>query len=140
MNATPTPQQAADLLAQAEANRSQARTGDAWPIVLLLFVLSAGLSVGLVAFGLIADTTTQLIIAGAGLAWLIPALVVYLFKALSWSRRSTVTLFSWLGVILIAFIGGVITDSFAAATPVPFIAAGLLWVAAPVFSLLALRR
>lgn len=83
MNANPTPQQAADLLSQVEANQSQARGGDAWPLVTLLFVLSAGLSVGLMAIGIIDDNTTQLIIAGAGLSWIIPALVVYLVKALS---------------------------------------------------------
>lgn len=140
MNADPTPQQAADLINQVEANQSQARSGDAWPLVTLLFVLSAGLSVGLMAIGIIDDNTTQLIIAGAGLSWIIPALVVYLAKALSWSRRSTALLLTWLGVIIVAFIAGVMADSFAAGGPIPFIAAGLLWVAAPVFSLLALRR
>lgn len=139
MNASPTPQQAADLLNQVEANHSQARSGDAWPLVTLLFVLSAGLSVGLMAIGIIDDNTTQLIIAGAGLSWIIPALVVYLVNALSWSRRSTALLLTWLGVV-VAFIAGVMADSFAAGSPIPFIAAGLLWVAAPVFSLLALRR
>ena len=140
MDANPTPQQAADLLSQVEANQSQARSGDAWPLVTLLFVLSAGLSVGLMAVGIIDDNTTQLIIAGAGLSWLIPALVVYLVKALSWSRRSLAILLTWLGVIIVAFIVGVMADSFAAGGPIPFIAAGLLWVAAPVLSLLALRR
>ena len=140
MDANPTPQQAADLLSQVEANQSQARSGDAWPLVTLLFVLSAGLSVGLMAVGIIDDNTTQLIIAGAGLSWIIPALVVYLVKALSWSRRSLAILLTWLGVIIIAFIVGVMADSFAAGGPIPFIAAGLLWVAAPVLSLLALRR
>ena len=111
-----------------------------WPLVTLLFVLSAGLSVGLMAVGIIDDNTTQLIIAGAGLGWIIPALVVYLVKALSWSRRSLAILLTWLGVIMIAFVAGVMADSFAAGGPIPFIAAGLLWVAAPVFSLLALRR
>ena len=136
MDANPTPQQAADLLSQVEANQSQARSGDAWPLVTLLFVLS----VGLMAVGIIDDNTTQLIIAGAGLSWLIPALVVYLVKALSWSRRSLAILLTWLGVIIVAFVAGVMADSFAAGGPIPFIAAGLLWVAAPIFSLLALRR
>jgi hypothetical protein len=140
MNTTPTPEQANELLTQAEASQTQARTNDAWPLVTLFFILSAGLSVGLVAVGLIEDNTTQLIIAGAGLAWLIPALAVYLIKALSWSRRSTAVLIIWLAVIFIGFIGGVMADSFAASGPVPFFAAGLLWVAAPVFALLALRR
>lgn len=140
MNANPTPQQAADLLGQVEANQSQARSGDAWPLVTLLFVLSAGLSVGLTAIGIIEDNTTQLIIAGAGLSWLVPALVVYLVKALSWSRRSLAILLTWLGVIMIAFVAGVMADSFAASGPIPFITAGLLWFAAPIFSLLALRR
>jgi len=140
MNANPTPQQAADLLSQVEANQSQARGGDAWPLVTLLSVLSTGLSVGLMAIGIIEDNTTQLIVAGAGLSWLVPALVVYLVKALSWSRRSTALLLTWLGVIIVAFVAGVMADSFAAGGPIPFIAAGVLWVAAPVFSLLALRR
>ncbi|WP_169251553.1 hypothetical protein [Brevibacterium sp. 'Marine'] len=140
MNANPTPQQAADLLSQVEANQSQARGGDAWPLVTLLFVLSTGLSVGLMAIGIIDDNTTQLVVAGAGLSWIIPALVVYLVKALSWSRRSTALLLTWLGVIILAFVAGVMADSFAVGGPIPFIAAGLLWVAAPFFSLLALRR
>ncbi|WP_210604823.1 hypothetical protein [Brevibacterium oceani] len=140
MNTTPTPEQANELLAQAEASQTQARTNDAWPLVTLFFVLSAGLSVGLVAVGLIEDNTTQLIALGAGLAWLVPAMIVYLIKALSWSRRSTAVLIIWLAVIFIGFIGGVMADSLATSTPIPFIAAGLLWVAAPVFSLLALRR
>lgn len=140
MNTTPTPEQANELLAQAEASQTQARTNDAWPLVTLFFVLSAGLSVGLVAVGLIEDNTTQLIVLGAGLAWLVPAMIVYLIKALSWSRRSTAVLIIWLAVIFIGFIGGIMADSFAASSPVPFFAAGLLWVAAPVFALLALRR
>ena len=140
MNANPTPQQAADLLSQVEANQSQARGGDAWPLVTLLFVLSTGLSVGLMAIGIIDDNTTQLVVAGAGLSWIIPALVVYLVKALSWSRRSTALLLTWLGVIILALVAGVMADSFAAGGPLPFVAAGLLWVAAPLFSLLALRR
>jgi hypothetical protein len=140
MDTTPTPQQADDLLAQVEANKSRSRNDDAWPLVLLLFTLSTGLSVGLVAFGLIEDNATQLIIAGAGLVWIIPALVVYRIKALSWSRRSLVVFFAWLGVIMIAFIAGIVVDSVAPSSPVPFIAAGLLWVAAPVLSLLAMRR
>ncbi|MGZ1491742.1 hypothetical protein [Brevibacterium sediminis] len=140
MNTNPTPQQAADLLSQVEANQSRARGGDAWPLVTLLSVLSTGLSVGLMAIGIIEDNTTQLIVAGAGLSWLVPALVVYLVKALSWSRRSTALLLTWLGVIIVAFVAGVMADSFAAGGPIPFIAAGVLWVAAPVFSLLALRR
>ncbi|MGC2941917.1 hypothetical protein [Brevibacterium sp. FAM 24638] len=140
MNTTPTPEQANEFLAQAEASQTQARANDAWPLVTLFFALSAGLSVGLVAVGLIEDNTTQLIILGAGLAWLVPALVVYLVKALSWSRRSTAVLIVWLAVIFVGFIGGIMADSFAAGGPIPFFAAGLLWIAAPVFSLLALRR
>ncbi|UVI36992.1 hypothetical protein [Brevibacterium spongiae] len=92
------------------------------------------------AIGIIDDNTTQLVIAGVGLSWIVPALVVYLIKALAWSRRSTALLLTWLGVLIAAFVAGVMADSFAPSGPVPFIAAGLLWVAAPIFSLLALRR
>ncbi|WP_209325539.1 hypothetical protein [Brevibacterium renqingii] len=140
MDTTPTPDQAADLLAQVEANERHSRTGDAWPLVTLFFVLSAGLSVGLVAIGVIDDVPTQLIVFFAGLAWLGPALVVYLVKALSWSRRSGIVLFTWLGLILLGTLAGIIADSYATTTPVPYVAAGLLWFAAPVFSFLALRR
>jgi hypothetical protein len=44
---------------------------------MLLTSLTAGISVGLVAIGIIDDDTTQLIIFGAGLAWLVPAMIVY---------------------------------------------------------------
>lgn len=106
----------------------------------MLFVYSGALSVGLVAVGIIEDNTTQLIILGAGMAWLVPALVVYLAKALSWSRRSMVLLLTWLPLIFIISIGAVMVDSFLPDTWVPFVAAGLLWVTAPIMALISLRR
>lgn len=140
MNGNPTPQQANDLLAQVEANQTRARTNDAWPLVLLLTTLTAGTSVGLVAIGLVEDNTTQLLIFGAGLAWLIPALVVYTVKALSWSRRSTALLLIWLLTIMLAVFLGLIVDSVSSANWVPLATAGLLWLTAPVFAFLGLRR
>lgn len=137
---TPTPQQASELLSQVDASQARARVSDAWPLVTMLFVYSAALSVGLVAVGIIEDNTTQLIILGAGMAWLAPALVVYLAKALSWSRRSMVLLLTWLPLIFIIFIGAVMVDSFWPDTWVPFVAAGLLWVTAPTMALISLRR
>lgn len=137
---TPTPQQASELLSQVDATQGSARASDAWPLVTMLFVYSAALSVGLVAVGIIEDNTTQLIILCAGMAWLIPALVVYLAKALSWSRRSTVLLLTWLPLIFVFFLAAVMVDSFLPGTLVPFIAAGLIWVAAPIMALVGLRR
>lgn len=137
---TPTPQQADDLLSQVESSQKQARTADAWPLVSALFVMSAGVSVGLVGIGLIEDNTTQLIILGAGWAWLIPAMIVYLVKALSWSRRSMFLLLTWLPVYFIAFFVSVILDSFDPTSWVPFVAAGFLWVASPILALVGLRR
>ena len=140
MNDDPTPQQADALLTQVEANQAQARTNDAWPLVLLLTTLTAGISVGLVAIGLVEDNTTQLLIFGAGLAWLLPALVVYTVKALSWSRRSTALLLIWLLTIMLALFVGLIVDTVSSANWVPLATAGALWLAAPVFALLGLRR
>lgn len=139
MNTTPTPEQAAELLTQAEANERRSRTDDAWPLVLLLFTLSTAFSVALVAIGVI-DGDSELVVFFAALAWLIPAMIVYIVKALSWSRRMLGLLFTWLGVILFAAFAGLFGDSVLSAGWVPFAAAGLLWVAAPVFAFLTLRR
>src|SRR5699024_10844274 len=140
MNDGPTPQQAEALIAQVEANQAQTSTNDARPLVLLLTTLTAGISVGLVAIGLVEDNTTPLFIFGAGLAWLIPALIVYTVKALSWSRRSTVLLLIWLLTIMLALFVGLIVDTVSSANWVPLATAGALWLAAPAFALLGLRR
>lgn len=137
---TPTPQQATDLLAQIDSTQKQARTSDAWPLVILLIVLSAAASIGLFAIGVIADETLQLTLLAACAAWMIPAFVVYFTSALSWSRRSTLLLFTWLPVVAIAFIAGVVADSLTQGSWVALAAAGLIWVTAPVFALLGLRR
>lgn len=137
---TPTPQQATDLLSQVESNQTQARSSDAWPLVTLLFVYSATISVGIVAVGIIEDNTTQLIILGAGMAWLVPALIVYLVKALSWSRRSTILLFTWLPLTFVAFFTAIIVDSFVPNSWVPFAAAGFIWIISPIMALFGLRR
>ena len=139
MNTTPTPEQAAELLAQAETNERRSRTDDAWPLVLLLFALSTAFSVALVAIGVI-DGETELVVFFAALAWLVPAMIVYIAKALSWSRRMLAILFTWLGVILLAAFAGLFADSVLSAVWIPFAAAGILWVAAPVFAFLTLRR
>jgi hypothetical protein len=139
MNPTPTPEQAAELLAQAETNERRSRTDDAWPLVLLLFALSTAFSVALVAVGVI-DGDSELVVFFAALAWLVPAMIVYVVKALSWSRRMLGLLFTWLGVILVASFAGLFADTVLSAGWVPFAAAGLLWVAAPVFAFLTLRR
>ena len=137
---TPTPQQAEDLLSQIGANQQQARSNDAWPLVILLFVLSAAISVGLVGVGVIEDNTTQLIVLGAAGSWLIPAMIVYLINARSWSRRSTVLLVTWLPLALIGFFAAIIADSYNPTSWVPFVAAGFVWVASLVMALLGLRR
>ncbi|HCG56447.1 MULTISPECIES: hypothetical protein [Brevibacterium] len=137
---TPTPQQAKDLLSQVESNQTQARSSDAWPLVTMLFVYSAAVSVGIVAVGVIEDNTTQLIILGAGGAWLAPAIIVYVVKALSWSRRSTILLCTWLPLTFIAFSTALIVDSFTPSSWVPFAAAGFLWVISPIMALFGLRR
>ena len=137
---TPTPQQAEDLLSQVESKQTQARSSDAWPLVTMLFVYSAALSVGIVAIGVIEDNTTQLIVLGAGLAWLIPALLVYLVKALSWSRRSTLVLGIWLPLTFIALFTAIIVDWFTPTSWVPFAAAGFIWVVSPVMAFVGLRR
>lgn len=137
---TPTPQQAKDLLFQVESNQTQARSSDAWPLVTMLFVYSAAISVGIVAVGIIEDNTTQLIVLGAGGAWLAPAVIVYVVKALSWSRRSTVLLCIWLPLTLIAFFTAIIVDSFTPSSWVPFAAAGFIWVISPIMALFGLRR
>ncbi|GAA1870708.1 hypothetical protein [Brevibacterium marinum] len=137
---TPTPQQAEDLLSQVESNQTQARSSDAWPLVTLLFVLSAAISVALVAVGVIEDNTTQLIVLGAGIVWLVPALLVYLIKALSWSRRSSFLLATWLPLTFIAFFAAIIVDSFTPTSWVPLAAAGFIWVISPVLALIGLRR
>lgn len=140
MDTTPTPQQAGDLLAQVDASQKQARTHDSWPLVTMLFVLTAGISVGLVAIGIIDDDTTQLIIFGAGLAWLVPAMIVYLVKALSWSRRSTALLLTWLPLTVLVTLAAIITDSISPGPVVPLAAAAFLWIASPVIALIGLRR
>lgn len=140
METTPTPQQADELLAQVDASQKQARTHDSWPLVTMLFVLTAGISVGLVAIGIIDDDTTQLIIFGAGLAWLVPAMIVYLVKALSWSRRSTALLLTWLPLTVLATLAAIITDSISPGPVVPLAAAAFLWIASPVIALIGLRR
>lgn len=99
---TPTPQQATDLLAQIDSTQKQARSTDAWPLVILLIVISAAASIGLFAMAVIDDPTTQLVILGAAAAWMIPAFAVYLTSALSWSRRSTFLLVTWLPVTALA--------------------------------------
>ncbi|MCT2359765.1 hypothetical protein EZE58_11725 [Brevibacterium sp. LS14] len=137
---TPTPQQATDLLAQIDSTQRQARSSDAWPLVIFLIVISAATSIGLFAIGVIADETLQLAVLAACAAWMIPAFVVYFTSALSWSRRSTMLLFTWLPVVAIAFIVGVVADTLAQGSRVTFAAAGLIWLAAPVFALLGLRR
>lgn len=137
---TPTPQQATDLLAQIDATQKQARSTDAWPLVLFLLVISAAASIGLVGMALIDDSTTQLTLLGASAAWLAAALVVYLVSALSWSRRSTLLLLTWLPVIVLAFIAGVIADSLTAGSWVTFAAAGVVWVTGILGALLGLRR
>lgn len=137
---TPTPQQAKDLLFQVESNQTQARSSDAWPLVTMLFVYSAAISVGIVAVGVIEDNTTQLIVLGAGGAWLAPAIIVYVVKALSWSRRSTVLLCTWLPLTFIAFFTAIIVDSFTPSSWVPFAAAGFIWVISPIMALFGLRR
>src|SRR5699024_11072808 len=81
-----------------------------------------------------------LLIFGAGLAWLLPALVVYTVKALSWRRRSTALLLIWLLTIMLALFVGLILDTVSSANWVPLATAGALWLAAPVFPLLRLRR
>lgn len=137
---TPTPQQATDLLAQIDSTQKQARSSDAWPLVILLIVISAAASIGLFAIGVVADESVQLAVLAACAAWMIPAFVVYLISALSWSRRSTMLLFTWLPVVAIAFIAGVVADTLTQGSWVTFAAAGLIWLAAPVFALLGLRR
>lgn len=137
---TPTPQQAEELLSQVESNQRQARSKDAWPLVTMLFVWSAAISVGMVAVGLIEDNTTQLIILGAGAAWLVPAMIVYLTKALSWSRRSTILLFTWLPLTFAAYLVALMADSFIPGSWVPFAAAGFIWVISPIMALVGLRR
>lgn len=137
---SPTPQQAEDLLSQVDASQKQARSSDAWPLVTMLFVFSASTSVGLVALGIIEDTTTQLIILGAGLAWLIPAMIVYLVKALSWSRRSTALFLTWLPLTFVAYLIAIIVDSSDPTSWVPFAAAGFIWVISPILALFGLRR
>ncbi|RBP63428.1 hypothetical protein DFO66_11051 [Brevibacterium sanguinis] len=137
---TPTPQEAADLLSHIDSARSRARVHDSWPLVTMLFVLSAGLSVGLIGIGVVEDSTSGLLILGAGLAWLVPALVVYLVTALSWSSRSTFLLATWLPIVVLAFLVGALGDSFAPGSWLPFGAAALIWVAAPVLALVGLRR
>lgn len=137
---TPTPQQAEDLLSQVESKQTQARSSDAWPLVTMLFVYSAAISVGILAVGLIEDNTIQLIILGAGGAWLVPALIVYSVKALSWSRRSTVLLCTWLPLTFVALFTAIIVDSFTPTSWVPFAAAGFIWVLSPIMALVGLRR
>ncbi|WP_309132190.1 hypothetical protein [Brevibacterium sp.] len=137
---SPSPQQADRLLSQVASAQSQARTHDAWPLVTMLFILSTALSVGLVAIGVIDDTNTGLLVLGASLAWLLPALVVYLVKALSWSTRSTFLLSTWLPAVFLAFIAGVLGDTYAPGSWIPFGAAVLIWIAAPVLALVGLRR
>lgn len=137
---TPTPQQAKDLLFQVESNQTQARSSDAWPLVTMLFVYSAAISVGIVAVGIIEDNTTQLIVLGAGGAWLAPAVIVYVVKALSWSRRSTVLLCTWLPLTFVAFFTAIIVDSFTPSSWVPFAAVGFIWVISPIMALFGLRR
>lgn len=137
---TPTPQQAEDLLSQVESNQRQARSNDAWPLVTMLFVWSAAISVGLVAVGLIEDNTTQLIVLGAAGAWLIPAMIVYLNKALSWSRRSTILLCTWLPLTFAAYLVALMADSFIPGSWVPFAAAGFIWIISPIMALVGLRR
>ncbi|MCD1287236.1 MULTISPECIES: hypothetical protein [unclassified Brevibacterium] len=140
MNATPTPEQASDLLAQVDATQRQARSSDAWPLVMMLFVLSGVVSVSLVAVGILEDNMTQLIILCAGLAWLIPSMIVYISKALSWSRRSTVLLLTWLPLTMLVYLVAIVVDSYAPTSWVPFAAAGLLWIASPIVALVGLRR
>lgn len=137
---TPTPQEAKDLLSQVDASQKQARSSDAWPLVTMLFVFSASISVGLVALGIIEDNTTQLIILGAGGAWLVPAMIVYLIKAMSWSRRSTALLLTWLPLTFIAYLVAIMVDSFDPTSWVPFAAAGFIWVLSPIMALFSLRR
>ena len=137
---TPTPQQATDLLAQIDSTQKQARSTDAWPLVLFLLVISAAASIGLVGMALIDDSATQLTFLGASAAWLAAALVVYLVSALSWSRRSTLLLLTWLPVIILAFIAGVIADSLTAGSWVTVAAAGVVWVAGILGALIGLRR
>ena len=117
-----------------------ASSTDAWPLVLFLLVISAAASIGLVGMALIDDSATQLTFLGASAAWLAAALVVYLVSALSWSRRSTLLLLTWLPVIILAFIAGVIADSLTAGSWVTFAAAGIVWVAGILGALLGLRR
>ena len=137
---TPTPQQATDLLAEIDSTQKQARSTDAWPLVLFLLVISAAASIGLVGMALIDDSATQLTFLGASAAWLAAALVVYLVSALSWSRRSTLLLLTWLPVIILAFIAGVIADSLTAGSWVTVAAAGVVWVAGILGALIGLRR
>lgn len=137
---TPTPQRAEDLLSQVESSQTRARISDAWPLVTLLFVFSAAISVGLVAVGIIEDNTTQLIVLGAGMAWLVPALTVYLVKALSWSRRSTALLLIWLPLTFLAYLLAIMVDSFDPGSWVPFAAAGFIWIISPILALIGLRR
>lgn len=137
---TPTPQQAKDLLSQVESSQTQARTSDAWPLVTMLFVFSSAISVGLVAVGIIEDNTTQVIVLVAGVAWLVPALIVYLVKGLSWSRRSTALLLIWLPLTFVAYLVAIMVDSFDPGSWVPFAAAGFIWVISPILALVGLRR
>src|SRR5690625_7359301 len=84
-------------------------------------------------------TSTQLLIFGAGLAWLLPALVVYTVKALSWSRRSTALLLIWLLTIMLALFVGLLVDTVSSANWVRLPTAGALWLAAPGLALLGPR-
>lgn len=137
---TPTPQQAEELLSQVESNLAQARSRDAWPLVTMLFVYSAAISVSLIAVGVIEDNTTQLTVLGAGCLWLVPALIVYSVKALSWSRRSTLLLSIWLPLTFMALLIAVFVDWFDPNSWMPFAAAGFIWVISPIMALIGLRR
>src|SRR5699024_1284326 len=136
----PNPQRSDALLAQVEAAQAQARSKEAWPLVLLLSTFTAGISVGLVDIGLVEDNTTLLLIFDGGLACLRTPLVVYTVKCLSWSRRSTALLLIWLLTIMLALFVGLIVDTVSSANWVPLATAGALWLAAPFFALLGLRR
>lgn len=137
---TPTPQQAEELLSQVEANQAQARSSDAWPIVFTFFSLSTAYSVALVAVGIFEDDSMSAIMTIAASAWLIPAFVVYLIKARSWSRRSKVLVTVWVPLMVVIYLAGAMANSLAPGTWIPFIAAGLIWILAPAMALFGLRR
>ncbi|GAA4388411.1 hypothetical protein MTQ12_10775 [Brevibacterium sp. R8603A2] len=133
------PAEAAALVERADASTRSAKQSDAWPIVVLEMVLGAVLSLALLAQVVAGTTTGGTLMVGAGLAWLVPAFILYFRYAKGWQRGTTFRFVGFVVFATLCLVLGVSTVGVLGFGWVPFAAAAAIWVATPIAALLELR-